>query len=550
MGSTHKKIIKNLFKVLQKKYKSVPELLTKNREILELYVFTMFLENTSVEKALEAFSILERYFIDWNEVRVSTARELAEVFAEVTEAGKTGERIRRILQWIFEVRYKFDLEDLRTQGADAVLEFFKTIPYSTSFMNACMLFLLFDKSPIPLDEGSKRVLRVLECMDINEENKEEPVGLDAVSSRSEKVLFFVLLHNLGSIMMQQDNSGAIKLLKTVDSEADVRAWLPLVESGEIEDPAEIAKQLLQKERHRSLPALPLESELDLIDDSFDSSSLEPEDESYNPDEDYVEPVSAEEPPFERLDEPDPFAERKQSIPKNKKQEKIIFSDETVLSGKVKAESVNTQAGTEPVLPKKKKVEKQDLHKGDKKAAETLKNSGSEPVAEKSEMAVKRSPKTAVKEKENTPAPLKPKETAEIKGRKRSVAIQESEKGPSKQSGVQVGPVKSSEKKKAKLPSVPSPNITNADRSKTAVNNKGKKRSAASEATPEAPLSKKSSKEKTKSEVPKVPEKKTAPAKKSTPVKTEKNVKPVKAVPPPPKSVKEADVKKLQKKKPR
>ena len=63
--------------MLKKHYKPVPP--PADRPLLEQLLYACCLENTRYEPAEQAFTALAKGFFDWNEVRVSTVKELAEV---------------------------------------------------------------------------------------------------------------------------------------------------------------------------------------------------------------------------------------------------------------------------------------------------------------------------------------------------------------------------------------------------------------------------------------------------------------------------------------
>ena len=109
--SSRQKEFKKLYKKLKKRYPDDPVVLSRDRKTLEHLVFAVFLENAKREAACAAFDAMERYYIDWNEIRVSTANEIADVVDMIPDATRAGERLRRLLQWIFDATYKFDLEE-------------------------------------------------------------------------------------------------------------------------------------------------------------------------------------------------------------------------------------------------------------------------------------------------------------------------------------------------------------------------------------------------------------------------------------------------------
>lgn len=293
MAASNRKIIKKLYAKLAKRYTAYPaDCLDKNRDILEHLVYAIFLENASFEAANQCFSVLESYFVDWNEVRVSTAYELAEVFASVYEPERTGERIRRTLQYIFESLYKFDLEEFRARGPAETFDYLQSIPYSTDFVKSYTVNFVFKMQDIPLDEGALRVLRLLDIVQVNEKNREEVEGLASPFTQAERLDFFRGLHMLGLEMLDDSRRpNAIKFIKEIDDKADQRSWIPLVDLSEITDPVLIARQLSRKEHKTKLPlalALDEESEVEIIDDPIVDDLLDPTEEVVTEDEPFIE----------------------------------------------------------------------------------------------------------------------------------------------------------------------------------------------------------------------------------------------------------------------
>ena len=100
-------IINKIHKVLKKHYKPITE--QTDRSLLENLLYACCLQNASYEKADEAFAAIQRPFFDWNEVRVTTVSELAEVIGELPDPLEAASNIKRTLQSVFESTYSFDL---------------------------------------------------------------------------------------------------------------------------------------------------------------------------------------------------------------------------------------------------------------------------------------------------------------------------------------------------------------------------------------------------------------------------------------------------------
>ena len=78
--SNRANIINKIFKVLQKHYKPVT---TAPRTLMENLLYACCLEDAPYEAADDCFARLQESYFDWNEVRVSTVRELGEVFGKI-----------------------------------------------------------------------------------------------------------------------------------------------------------------------------------------------------------------------------------------------------------------------------------------------------------------------------------------------------------------------------------------------------------------------------------------------------------------------------------
>ena len=69
-------LIARTLKVIRKHYKPVPQ--PKDRSVLEHLLFACLLEDSPQEAAEQVFQALKHDYFGWNEVRVSTIRELTD----------------------------------------------------------------------------------------------------------------------------------------------------------------------------------------------------------------------------------------------------------------------------------------------------------------------------------------------------------------------------------------------------------------------------------------------------------------------------------------
>ncbi|MBQ9371548.1 MAG: hypothetical protein IJU03_05100 [Thermoguttaceae bacterium] len=271
------KDVKALNKHLLKRYSSAKTLTSSDRKLLDILVYALFLENGDFERALESFDLLERYFIDWNEIRVAKAEEISEVIGEYKGAVRDGERLRRLLQSIFDLTFRFDLEEFRTKGVESLVQFLDAIPYSTPFMLDFVRFFVFGENVLPCSEGMLRVLRALNLVEVQGEREVAVLPQKRYPYKDLSELFVVLFQFGVDLMNPETRPDALKFLESFDKAATSRSAEPLVASKWPSDPREIARLLSHKEKTRKSPST-------LKDDVKAEASSDDEDERESYDE--------------------------------------------------------------------------------------------------------------------------------------------------------------------------------------------------------------------------------------------------------------------------
>ena len=284
------KSLYDFYVFLSKRYDTRQVVLSKDRTILEHVVFAIFLENSPFEEARNTFSAMLRSFIDWNEVRVSKAKEIVYAVSDPTfsvgiSEGSLltkSERLRRLLQWVFEKSNGFELEHLCGAGKEEILDYILQIPFATRFVKSHLSFSVFDGEEFPLDEGSARALRLLGFLQVKDGREVLTSEWGSFSSDEKQKIFF-MLHQLGAELFNDISlKKAVSFLEEFDKDVSKREMKPLVPL-ESEDPLEVAKILAkQKKLNNGQPdadqSYESPSDYDLDEDSdeygIDSSSEE------------------------------------------------------------------------------------------------------------------------------------------------------------------------------------------------------------------------------------------------------------------------------------
>lgn len=167
-------LLAGAIKVLEKKYP--PAEPAAPRPVLEELVYAVCREGVAPAVADAAFAKLKDAFFDWNEVRVSTVPEVAEVLAGLPDAGPRAQKIVEFLQELFEMTYAFNLDDLEKKGVKQAAKQLGRYQAASDFAVAWVTQRSLGGHAVPLDEPSLRVLRRLGIIDADADDMESIRG--------------------------------------------------------------------------------------------------------------------------------------------------------------------------------------------------------------------------------------------------------------------------------------------------------------------------------------------------------------------------------------
>jgi endonuclease III len=165
-------VLGHLSTALKKKFPVEPPV--ERRPIMEELVYALCREGVPSAKAAAAFARLKECFFDWNEVRVSTVQEVADVLAGLPDAGTRAKKVIEFLQELFEMTYSFSLEDLEKKGlkqAAKQLGRYQAVS-GNDFAVAWVVQRSLGGHSIPLDGPALRALKRLGIVDEDEDNPE------------------------------------------------------------------------------------------------------------------------------------------------------------------------------------------------------------------------------------------------------------------------------------------------------------------------------------------------------------------------------------------
>ncbi|HVX60025.1 MAG TPA: hypothetical protein VHC19_05485 [Pirellulales bacterium] len=210
-------ILTKMHKVLKKHYKptAIPD-----RPVLEHLLYACCLENAQYEAADKAFEAVSTGFFDWNEVRVSTVKELAEVMNMLPDAQQAAARLKKSLQAVFESTYSFDLEGLKKQNLGQSQQRLKKFEGVTHFAVAYVTQATLGGHAIPIGQGLMEAFKIFELATPADAAAGAVPGLERAIPKTKGIEFASLAHQLGAELFANPYSPAVhKILLEIAPEA-------------------------------------------------------------------------------------------------------------------------------------------------------------------------------------------------------------------------------------------------------------------------------------------------------------------------------------------
>jgi len=211
----------NVYKVLKKVYQPVSP--PTDRTVLEHLLFACCLENAHYEAAEEAYAAVIHTFFDFNEIRVTTVTELSEVMANLPDPAAAANRLKRVLQSVFEESYSFDLEAYRKKNLGPTVKWLKKVDGTSEFTVSYVVQAALAGHSIPVNSGALAVFRILEIISEKELEASAAPGLERAIAKAKGVEFGSLLHQLGVDFAANPYSPAVrKIILEIDPAAKDR----------------------------------------------------------------------------------------------------------------------------------------------------------------------------------------------------------------------------------------------------------------------------------------------------------------------------------------
>jgi endonuclease-3 len=162
------RLLNQLFATARKLVDSEPEI----RPVLQQFIYALCRENATAEQASRAYRNLCERFFDWNEIRVSSIRELEESFAGMPDAEIRAQRLVAFLQEVFETTFSFDLETLHKKGLKQAAKQLTRYTAGDDYTTSWVVQRSLGGHALPLDTPSLRCVRRLGLVENTSEDLE------------------------------------------------------------------------------------------------------------------------------------------------------------------------------------------------------------------------------------------------------------------------------------------------------------------------------------------------------------------------------------------
>lgn len=163
------RVLTQLFTALKKRYNPAePEA----RPVLEQLMYAVLREGATREQADRAYRNLQERFYDWNEIRVSSSREIEETISDLPFAEVRAQRLIGLLQEVFETTFSFDLESLHKKGLKQAAKQLARYQAANDYAVAWVVQQSLGGHAIALDAPTMRVLRRLGLIENDQEDGE------------------------------------------------------------------------------------------------------------------------------------------------------------------------------------------------------------------------------------------------------------------------------------------------------------------------------------------------------------------------------------------
>ena len=175
-----------------------------------MLLYACCLESSNHEPSDDAFARLQETYFDWNEVRVTTVAELADVMAGLNDAENAARTLKKTLQGVFEAHYSYDIDFLKKGNLGKAVKDIESLNGVSRFAVSYVAQNALSGHSIPANKGVFGLFIVLGAITEAEAAKKRIPGLERAIPKSKGVEFGSLLHQLAVDFMSSPFSSRVR----------------------------------------------------------------------------------------------------------------------------------------------------------------------------------------------------------------------------------------------------------------------------------------------------------------------------------------------------
>jgi endonuclease III len=174
------------------------------RPVLEQFIYGLCRENATREQADRAYRYLCEKFFEWNEIRVSSLRELEEAFDGMSDTEQRAQRLIAFLQEVFEIHFSYDLDKLTKEGLKQAAKKLSRYQAANDYLISWVMQRSLGGHAIPVDAPTLRCARRLGLLEGEREESEARASLEHLIPKAKDALFTDLISSVAGEYCWED----------------------------------------------------------------------------------------------------------------------------------------------------------------------------------------------------------------------------------------------------------------------------------------------------------------------------------------------------------
>lgn len=167
-----------------------------HQDPIEAIVFAVLCEKSPESCARAALKKIQSHFVDFNDLRVARAEEIAEVISsDIEESEQCAVRLTSLLNSIFQKYDCLSSEDFTSAGKKGTREILEKLNGMTSFVCSYIMLTVCDAHAFPLTEKMIQYLKAYNVIDPALENEQAAAFIEKQIPAANTYTFYTLIRH-------------------------------------------------------------------------------------------------------------------------------------------------------------------------------------------------------------------------------------------------------------------------------------------------------------------------------------------------------------------